>query len=76
MSCNRLSLELKKRGHNCLFFLEEPHNLISIEFKKFYIHRKDKKYLNESKDAKLFCKLTNNMGKGIVLLDDYKFSKI
>ena len=70
------SLELKKKGHNCIFFLDEPHSLINIEFKKFYIYRKDKKYLNESQDAKLFCKLTNSMGKGVVLLDDYRFSKI
>ena len=76
MRCNRLSLELKKRGHNCLFFLDKPNNPINIEFKKFYIYGKDKKYLNESEDAKIFCKLTNSMGKGIVLLDDYRFSKI
>ena len=38
MRCNRLSLELKKRGHNCLFFLDKPHSLINIDFKRFYIY--------------------------------------
>jgi spore coat polysaccharide biosynthesis predicted glycosyltransferase SpsG len=76
MRCNRLSHELKKRGHNCLFFLDKPHSLVNVEFKKFYIYGNDKKYLNENEDAKIFCKLTSGLGKGIVLLDDYRFSKI
>jgi spore coat polysaccharide biosynthesis predicted glycosyltransferase SpsG len=76
MRCNRLSLELKKRGHNCLFFLDKPHSLINIDFKRFYIYGNNKKYLNENEDAKFFCQITNSMGKGIILLDDYRFSKI
>ena len=75
MRCSRLSLELSKKGHKCLFFLDKSDDLINIKFKKFYIYDDNKKYLNEIEDAKKFCKITKDMGPGIVLLDDYRFSK-
>tara|TARA_B100000780_G_C21114739_1_gene450904 strand:- start:1160 stop:2662 length:1503 start_codon:yes stop_codon:yes gene_type:complete len=75
MRCSRLSLELSKKGYKCLFFLDKPNYLINIKFKKFYIYENDKKYLNEIEDAKKFSRLTKDMGPGIVLLDDYRFSK-
>ena len=75
MRCSRLSLELSKKGHKCLFFLDKPDDLMNIKFKKFYIYDDNKKYLNEVEDVKKFCKITKDMGPGIVLLDDYRFSK-
>ena len=76
MRCSRLSLELSKKGFNCLFFLDKPHHLINIKFKKFYIYENNKKYLSEAEDVKKFCKLTKDMGSGFVILDDYRFGKI
>ncbi len=75
MRCSRLSQELSKKGFNCLFFLDKPHHLINIKFKKFYIYEKNKKYLSEFEDVKKFCRLTKDMGPGFVILDDYRFSK-
>ena len=75
MRCSRLALELKKKGYNCIFYLDKPHKLINIKFHKIYIYENRKKYLNEIEDAKNFCKLTKKIGSGIVILDDYRFNK-
>ena len=72
----RIAKEMKKRGHNCIFYLDKFYSKVKVPFKSIEIYSKNKTYYNETEDAKLFAKSIKNKTPGIVILDDYRFSKI
>ena len=69
--CNRLAQEFSKRGNKCYFFFDKFNHQYPINFKSYSLYNK-KVNLNENQDAKKFCKLTEKIGFGHVVVDDYR----
>ena len=69
--CNRLANEFSKLGHNCYFFFDNLNSVRFINYKSFSLNTK-KNVFNELSDARNFCKYTRKIGKGYVIVDDYR----
>ena len=68
----RLATELKNRGHDCFFYLDNFNSNIKINFKSYFIYSNKKKYFDEIEDAKSFLSITKKNQPGIVIVDDYR----
>ena len=76
---SRLADRLHKLGHKCWFFVDHlPKNNFEI-FRKNKLHpiySNKKKFSTESKAAKIYNLKTSEIGRGFVIVDDYRLSHV
>ena len=77
MRTYRLAKKLQKKGHTCIFCLDDKIKFENIiqNFKVIYLYKKNFFFKNEILDAQLFLKIVD-IPNQIVIVDDYRLSHI
>ena len=72
----KLSLEFESKNYEIIYLLDKFSSLDEkiIKYKKIYLYLNNKKYKNQSDDARITSKICIKLKPALVIIDDYRFN--